>query len=220
MIATMKYQHGEATITVTPGKNVHNIEIAIRRPGKPTVSTLIAFGQLSDDLAAQDMANLAKAGLTSDGRRVYVGGQGRMLLPTTICTQIDELSLAAQAEAESSTTLYKSQLASIDGLAELRAALNDHYRYAAQFEQMMEDEYNDGIRPPRPAAGNLDELRLRYPRAAAYIVAEMWAAASHDVKASAGTKALQQILAGINHEQAIAEMRQSWSGHCDQHVWD
>ena len=63
-----------------------------------------------------------------------------MILPGEICAKIDALSLAAKAESESADALYKSQLASIEGLVELRAAFNDHERYAEQFERTMEDE--------------------------------------------------------------------------------
>lgn len=215
-----KYQHGETTIVATPGKGVRNINISLYRPGKPSGFGLIALGQQSEELNAQDIANLVKAGVPADGRRVFASGQGRIILPVEVTLKIDALSVAAKAEVEGADALYKSQLASIDGLTELQAALNDHERYAEQFERMMDDEYNDGVRPPRPAVGNVDELRARYPRAAAYVLADSWAGAAHDVKASAGSKARRQILEGINHEQAITEMRQTWTTHCDQHAWD
>lgn len=216
----LKYQIGETTITATPGNGTRNIEIALYRPGKPYAFGLIVFGQQSQELTAKDLANLAKAGIAAEGRRVFVSGQGRIILPAEIASDIDALSTAQKTATESADTLYKSQLASIDGLTELQSALAEQERYAAQFEQMMEDEQNDGIRPPRPAAGNFDELRARYPRAAAYVFADSWAGAEHDVKASAGSKAKKQILEGNDHSQAIHEMRQTWATHCDQHIWD
>jgi hypothetical protein len=217
----IKFQAGETQIIATPGKSVRNIEIALYRPGKPMGSGLIALGQQSEPLNAKDLANLAKAGVAAEGRRAFASGQGRIILPAEITAQIDALSLAAKAESENAEQLYKSQLASIDGLTEMQAALNDRERYAEQFERMMEDEYNDGARPPRPhAEGTVEFVAFMFPRAAAYVLADSWSGASHDVKASAGRAAKKAILRGDDHRQAIREMRQTWSAHCQTHAWD
>jgi hypothetical protein len=215
-----KYQHGDTTIVATPGRNVRNIEIALFRPGRAYGSGLISLGQQSEELAAQDIASLAKSGIAPEGRRVYASGQGRIILPAHIAAQIDALSLAAHAEAENAEALWHSQLASIKGLAELEAAVSDRQRYAEEFEQMMEDEQNDGVRPPRRCIANLGELSARYPRASAYLLADTWTRATHDVKASAGLAARAAILAGDDYAQAIREMRRTWKEHCDARAWD
>ncbi len=108
--------------------------------------------------------------------------------------------------------------ARVPGLDLLRAALADEDRYARQFNRMMEDESNDGARPPKPVKANLDNLREQYPIAAAYIHAESYSLASNYAKSSAGSKAIKAIEAGQDAIAAIATMEKEWSDYCMQVV--
>lgn len=108
----------------------------------------------------------------------------------------------------------------IPGLAELRAAIADEDRYHEAFERMMEDEYNDGARPPKPVQISSAEVGLRYPIAAAYIKAEAWECAAHYAKSAAGKRAKQRLEAGEPYQQVIAEMEAEWDQHVNAHVWD
>lgn len=111
-------------------------------------------------------------------------------------------------------------LAAVPGLNELRAACEDVARYHEQFERMMEDEGNDGARPPKPIKGDVDALRAQYPVAAAYLKAESWSYAEHYAKSGAGKKAMERIANGEDHVAAVADMEAEWSAHCSKHIWD
>lgn len=71
---------------------------------------------------------------------------------------------------------------------------------------------------PRPAH-DLDAMKEAYPRAAAYLEAESWSCADHDVKASAGAAALEKIINGADYREAVAEMEKKWSDYCANR-WD
>lgn len=108
----------------------------------------------------------------------------------------------------------------IPGLAELRAAVEDEERYHDEFERMMEDEGNDGARPPKPIKIESATVRAQYPIAAAYIKAEAWEQASHYAKSAAGKRAKQRLEAGEPYQQVIAEMDAEWTQHVNAHAWD
>lgn len=78
----------------------------------------------------------------------------------------------------------RAKVAAIEGLAEIRAAI---------------------------AAGNktvweIDELRAKYPRAAAYVEAERWIYSQNPVKVRLAARALEKILDGEDPEAVIQEM--------------
>lgn len=97
----------------------------------------------------------------------------------------------------------------IPGLRALKAALFEESRYAEQFARMMEDEGNDGARPPAMPKANVDELRNQYPRASLYIIAESYEDASNYVKSSAGRKALTRLKNGDDLE-GVSKMLNTW----------
>ena len=123
----------------------------------------------------------------------------------------DVVDLRAEAEAKLK--------ANVPGLDELRAAYEDAEREYQEFRAMMKNEYNDGARPPKPAA-NPAELAAKYPVAAAYLKAEAWSMASHYAKAAAGRKAMENIANGEDYKTALATMEKEWAEHCNAHMWD
>jgi hypothetical protein len=215
---TQKYISGETTITVTPRDKVNNITIELFRGGQRLCERLIGFGETSDVPSAETAKLLSDKGVNPASKREY--RSIKLSLPAEVATQIDALSLACKAASVEAMSTYTRKLAAIEGLAELRSAINNHERYANQFQRMMEDENNDGVRPPKPATENLTELNARYPRAAAYLLAEDYSLASHYAKSGAGNAAMTAILDGADHDAAIAEMKQAWSDHCAAHAWD
>lgn len=111
----------------------------------------------------------------------------------------------------------------IPGLGDLEAAYHawasaeDEYREG--FNRMMEDEYNDGARPPRKPGPELkarfEELRAEHPRAALYFRAERQHDSAHWAdntgKGAAGKKAMRLVLSGASVaevEAALAERRE------------
>jgi len=73
-------------------------------------------------------------------------------------------------------------------LAEKSAAESD--RYSTEFAAMMDDEQNDGARPPRPEdrslAAQISALREANPRAALYLRAERQAVGTSSYSATSG----------------------------------
>ncbi len=120
-----------------------------------------------------------------------------------------------QEQAAAAAREHQARIDAIEGLRELQAALNAHDAYRRAFAHMMDDGQNDGIRPPAVPASSIEELRARYPRAAAYIKADAWACAEHYAKAAAGRKALERIIQGDDYAAALADMEAEWAAYCN-----
>lgn len=178
----------------------------------------LPFGRVSHEPRATLQA-LRRAGLDPATRREFPT-LPPLALPVEVAAEIDKLSIEWKERNDQDQQERAARLASIEGLQELRTALKDHDRYQEQFVDMMEDELNDGVNPPRHPTANIPELRERYPRAAAYLRAEEWSGAHHYAKATAGKRAMEAILAGEDHGQAIATMETAWSDHVNEHIWD
>lgn len=87
----------------------------------------------------------------------------------------------------------KAKVAAIEGLAELRAAIADcrNSTLAVSFIANVRKH---------------DELRAKYPRAAAYLEAERWIYSQNPVKVRLAARALEKILDGEDPEAVIQEM--------------
>lgn len=108
----------------------------------------------------------------------------------------------------------------IIGLAELEKIIVDWDWYQECLNQMMENEMNDGVNPPRRPKTEVAEIAKKYPVAAAYIKADNWSMASHYVKSIAGNKAKKTIRNGGDYKTAIIEMEETWAAHCDKNKWN
>ena len=106
----------------------------------------------------------------------------------------------------------------IEGLKEIRAAIDDLEAWNREFERSFDDVGGLGVRP-KPKY-DLDDMCQRYPRAAAYLKAESWEYSGHYVKAGCGKTAKEKIINGEDYGQAIAEMEKEWSDYCQEHIWD
>lgn len=125
-----------------------------------------------------------------------------------------------QHKAERAAAERAAKINAIPGLDELRSALEDSARFRAAFRRMMADEHNDGVsQPPKPST-DPEEVASKHPRAAAFVKAETWSHAEHDVKAAAGATALEKIINGEDHEAALAAMEAEWNNYCNKHLWD
>lgn len=153
--------------------------------------------------------------LPSGFRGFWVGYPVREGARSVVALLVEERDAAIRAEIEREARLLREACPGID---ELREALADHERYHDEFERMMEDEGNDGVRPPRPARGDVEALRERHPRAAAYLTLECWSRASHHVKSAAGRRGTERVLAGDDAQAVLAEAEREWSGWCASHV--
>lgn len=160
---------------------------------------------------------------TVNGERMLDGGSCYVRIS-------DKPDLAAsvaawEAEWQAYLAAKATQLeANVPGLDELRAAqevaADEEARHYHAIERMMEDEHNDGARPPRP----LDEtLRARavmlaeqYPRAAIYLLAERYTRADNVNKVIAGREAMEVIATG-GEIDAAKEILDNWSS---KSMWD
>jgi hypothetical protein len=116
----------------------------------------------------------------------------------------------ARADAADATRAATLEVA-CPGLARLRAALDDADRYAEEFERMMEDEGNDGARPPRPRRGDPTALAAEYPRAAAFLRMESWSySCNMSGKSGVGKRAMARLLAGEDHVAVLADADREW----------
>jgi hypothetical protein len=98
----------------------------------------------------------------------------------------------------------------IEGYAELLAAYDDRARYAKEFDEMMDDEYNDGAISPKKQVGDPESIAKKYPRAAAYLKMEGWskanpASSTGYIKRKAGEEAVKRLLAGDDVNEVIDE---------------
>ena len=118
--------------------------------------------------------------------------------------------IAAESEARE-----RRIKATIPGLDIIRLALSEIGREREEFERMMEDGDNDGACPPAPRKIKMEDIAGKYPIAEAYLKAEGWGYAAHDVKACAGNKAKKEIEASPeNYKNIIATMEKTWGDYC------
>ena len=109
---------------------------------------------------------------------------------------------------------YRAKVQSIEGLEEIRKAEADwaeadweeyHARFMVAFGH--EDAAVRQARMVKPTADPV-ELKKKYPRAVAYLLAESYAFSENYEKAAAGRKAQERILNGEDYKGAIAEMKE------------
>ena len=115
--------------------------------------------------------------------------------------------LKAKAAAEKAEREARRPENIIAGLSELRSAIDKIAAYDAAYNRAWE---NGDVRYPNAPDIDLDGLKAKYPRAAAYLKAEDWSCASHYAKAAAGSRACKRILAGEDYEKVIADMEREW----------
>ena len=132
--------------------------------------------------------------------------------------EVAEASMAAAAEHRENKK--QKLLVAVPGLEELRAAKNADAEYLDAFDHMMDDEYNDGVNPPRKPSVDSAAVARKYPVAAAYLKAESWEYASHHAKVAAGKTAKQRIVAGEDYKIVIDEMESEFGDYCIAHIWD
>ena len=125
-----------------------------------------------------------------------------------------------EAEKKAAYEARQARINAIEGLKELQRAIAAEEAYREALNDMMEDEYNDGARPPKKPEISVKELKEKYPRAAAYLKAESWSMASNYIKAGAGQKAKERIINGEDYRQVIAEMEKEWLDYCKERMWD
>lgn len=131
--------------------------------------------------------------------------------------EIKAALMAEEAEERETAERRRVFRAAIPGLAEIEAADEAFFAYRRAFARAMDS--GDGVYP-KPPKENTDELRERYPMAAAMLRAESYSRATNYHKASAGRKAVERILDGEDWEKAISDMEAEWDASVSEHMWD
>lgn len=127
--------------------------------------------------------------------------------------------MAEREAADRAREERKEKIRSIPGLEEIQAARADLARWNEEFRASFEGESGGGVGVRPKPSYDLDALYAKYPRAKAYLTASAYADAEHYVKAAAGKKALEAIINGEDHDQAITAMEAEWSKYAQEHMW-
>jgi hypothetical protein len=72
---------------------------------------------------------------------------------------------------------------------------------------MMSNESNDGARHHWKPTADFDQLMVTYPVAAAYVKGEALSRTAHHVKVILALDAMESIINGVDHNEALAEMQ-------------
>ena len=161
--------------------------------------------------APADVIEQCKARGVDFKTRVFFGGA---IIPREVAEEVLIQESAIMEEKKKKLDL------NVPGLEILRKAINNAGRYHDAFNEMMDDEFNDGVNPPAKPTSDINALKLQYQRAAAYITAESWENASNYMKSAVGKKAKESILEGADIEETIKCMETEWSQYCEEHMFD
>lgn len=99
----------------------------------------------------------------------------------------------------------KAKIAAIEGLEEIKAATAawvNYHQAKMEFERG-EREFED---VPAHNPGEIDELKKKYPRAAAYLEAERWICSGNPIKVRLGSRAMEKLLDGEDPYAVLDEM--------------
>ena len=102
----------------------------------------------------------------------------------------------------------EDKINAIDGLREYEAVLDAWEEYAYSYQRYITSGAI-GKAPVKPAV-TADDLAVKYPRAAAYFACKEYQYSENPQKSAAGSKALERILNGEDHETVLREMKKEW----------
>jgi len=123
--------------------------------------------------------------------------------------QIDEKIRAANER--------KERIDSIEGLNEIRHALDDVSSWRDEFNKSFDDVGGSGVRS-KPVY-DLDALYAKYPRAKAYLDAENLSLKSNYELSAIGDKAKEMVLYG-DWTEAVNYMASERKAFAARHMWD
>lgn len=126
-----------------------------------------------------------------------IGHTNQVILKEAATVWQQALEAAANLNRKKDSSMITTFWNSLTGLLELREA-EDSFAACQRTASLM-FEYGDRSGPP----GSLQELRKRYPRAAAYILAESHAFSANEKVAERARRALHIITANGNLERAL-----------------
>lgn len=113
----------------------------------------------------------------------------------------------------------QAKIDAIPGLKELQAAIEDLNSWHREYSENIHSGAS-GVGLRAKPQYDLDAVREKYPRAAAYLKATEMASAANYTKAAAGKKARERIIGGEDFEQALSDAEKEWNDHVSEHIWD
>ena len=109
--------------------------------------------------------------------------------------------------------------AKIEGLKEIRDCENAWANWYREFNRRMEDENLSSFIPASPKV-KVEDLKKKYPRAAAYLKAEYaWYSNNYEISAI-GKRARKRILDGEDYKIVMADMEKENKEFVNRHIWD
>lgn len=132
---------------------------------------------------------------------------------------LDYFAAERKAEADAKAE-RENKIAQIEGLTEIKAAIADLAKWNREFERSFEGERacgGLGVRA-RPKA-DIEAMKQKYPRAAAYLRAEEEIYSGNYETAEIGRKAIEEVIYG-DYEKAMAEMEKDIKAYVNRHIWD
>lgn len=133
-------------------------------------------------------------------------------------SKIIDLLTAEENAKKEAMELRQAKIDAIPGLTEICSAISDLEAWRREFDASFSDCGGLGVRA-KPVY-DFDKLYEMYPRAKAYLKAELFSNSSHYAKSAAGKKALESIIDGADPEKTIEQMEKEWGEYCDEHIWD
>jgi hypothetical protein len=120
-------------------------------------------------------------------------------------------------DIEDSKNQRRIKIENIEGLNELQKAINEYENYLYKKEKAFDNEFTSSVSKSYDGT-NATELKNKYPRASAYILAYSWSMSNNYHKVALGNEALDIIINNGNCEQAIKTMNEKWSMYCTKNI--
>ena len=111
----------------------------------------------------------------------------------------------------------QNKINAIEGLEELEKAIAEWENYHYQNQKRFDSEARSSFGIEKPKV-NVEELKVKYARANAYLIAEAWKYASNYAKSSAGKKAIEKIINGEDYKKVIGDMEKEWEASIN--IWN
>lgn len=112
----------------------------------------------------------------------------------------------------------RKKIDGIEGLKILKDAIRDIENWHYEFEKSFDDVGGLGVRPY--PEHDITALKEKYPRAAAFLLAESWEYMPHYMRSTAGIKAKERIINGEDYNEVIKDMKAEWDEYIKDHRWD
>lgn len=164
----------------------------------------------------RDVIGLRVATDMDEGAKEALAAEMRRLKPHIIAELERREREKAAAEEE-----RRSRIAAIDGLEDIRRAMDERALWREELENAYESEGEpvDAVYAREPKA-DIDAMLHEHPRAAAYLKAESYSMSEHYVKSRLGRDAMERIIEGDDCSAVVEKMDREWTDYCMAHAWD